>query len=91
MQKWYDLFHDAGIEVDMDVQHDGISEKIRETEDCTSKDATENKADEEEKDAEKNDEMDVSKTSEFGNENEKRQNDGSTVHGVKVVSVLKCA
>ncbi|KAM3716810.1 Sequestosome-1 [Dirofilaria immitis] len=73
-----------GIEVDMDVQHDGVSEKIPKTKSSTAKGTAENNtANKEEKVVEKKDKTDNSKIDGPENENEKRKDDGPTAQSVE--------
>ncbi|CAG9540934.1 unnamed protein product [Cercopithifilaria johnstoni] len=76
-----------GIDVDMDVQHDGVTEKIPKTQGPTPRDTAEsNTANNETKDAQKKDKKNFSKTDEPENEDGKRKKDGPTAQNVEAIS-----
>ncbi|KAL3985685.1 Zinc finger ZZ type family protein [Acanthocheilonema viteae] len=78
-----------GIEVDMAVQHDGVSEKIPKTQGPAPGDAAENNtANNETENAQKKDEKNVSKTGESENEDGKRKNDGPTAQNDEIPDEL---
>ncbi|KAK6108723.1 Zinc finger ZZ type family protein [Brugia pahangi] len=72
-----------GIEVDMDVQQDDISEKIPKAEDHTERNATENNIDE--NDEQKKDKINASKIDEMENEDGKRKNDSPMVQNAEAI------
>uniref|UniRef100_A0A0R3RUE4 ZZ-type domain-containing protein n=1 Tax=Elaeophora elaphi TaxID=1147741 RepID=A0A0R3RUE4_9BILA len=73
-----------GIEVDMDVQHDGVSEKIPKTQSSTPSDTAENNTSNDEKEDTQKKEN-VSKIGETENEDGKRKNDGLAAQNVEVI------
>ncbi|EJD76595.1 zinc finger protein, variant 1 [Loa loa] len=76
-----------GIEVDMDVQHGGVSEKIPKTQGSTTKNAAgNNTANDEKEDAQKTDEINVSKIGEPDSEDGKRKSDGPTAQNVEAIA-----
>lgn len=75
----------------MNVQHNGVSEKIPKTEGHTPKDVAENdKANNQTEDGQKKDKKSGSKAGELENEDGKRKNDDSMAQNVEPVGVLKC-
>lgn len=75
----------------MDVQHDGVSEKIPKTQDSTATDTAENNTPNDEKeDTQKEDKINVSNTDDSENDDGKRKNSVPKAQNAEAVSLLKC-